>query len=314
VNSKSVVTLGAVLAATLCASLSHAQTVARTYTDSRGTKVNFPLGDASFADEIVDFKIGAPPPSAATGGRWSDPRLALSPPDYIDENTDRRKPTAVTLGCGGTLIIRLADNALVDVPGPDLYVFEVGPAIEATSLSISPDGRVWTPVGNIGGGTAQVDVSKAVVPGELYRYVRLTDLKTSCGGDFPGADIDAVGAIGSAVDLALDALVLFESGQSILRPQAHTALNEVATRISSFPGAAVTIQGHTDNLGGADYNMKLSRARADAVSAFLQSLPALKGRVITAAGFGATRPIASNDTEEGRGKNRRVQIAIVPRN
>jgi outer membrane protein OmpA-like peptidoglycan-associated protein len=157
-------------------------------------------------------------------------------------------------------------------------------------------------------------VSKAVVPGELYRYVRLTDLKTSCGGDFPGADIDAVGAIGSAVDLALDALVLFESGQSILRPQAHTALNEVATRISSFPGAAVTIQGHTDNLGGADYNMKLSRARADAVSAFLQSLPALKGRVITAAGFGATRPIASNDTEEGRGKNRRVQIAIVPRN
>jgi outer membrane protein OmpA-like peptidoglycan-associated protein len=95
-----------------------------------------------------------------------------------------------------------------------------------------------------------------------------------------------------------------------LRPQAQAALLEAAKRLAAFGNAAVTVEGHTDNVGAADYNMKLSQARADAVRSFLLSRPELSGRAVTAKGFGATKPIAPNTSEEGRQKNRRVELVI----
>ncbi|MDP2325700.1 MAG: OmpA family protein, partial [Gammaproteobacteria bacterium] len=115
---------------------------------------------------------------------------------------------------------------------------------------------------------------------------------------------------GAAVTIAFDASVLFEFGKSELLPQAQAALLDAAGRIATFKGAAVTIEGHTDNVGAADYNARLSQARAEAVRTFLVSRPELKGRAITAQGFGATRPAAGNITEEDRQKNRRVEIVI----
>lgn len=285
-----------------------AQGVGKTYVDSRGKKIVFPLGDASFADEIVSFGIGRPAPPDR---RWADPKVALGSPNY-DAKNDARHPADVVLGCGGTLVVRFVDNALVDVPGPDLYVFEVGPRIEAMHLAISLDGMLWTEVGDISGGTAEVDIAKVAKAGERYRYVRVTDLKTGCGGEYPGADIDAVGAIGSALAISFDASVLFGFDQFKLLPQAQSALLDAATRVAGFAGAAVTVEGHTDNVGPNDYNMKLSQARADAVRTFLLSRPELNGRVITAKGFGAAKPVAPNSSDEGRQKNRRVEIVINP--
>jgi outer membrane protein OmpA-like peptidoglycan-associated protein len=207
-------------------------------------------------------------------------------------------------------VVRFGDNAVVDVAGPDLYVFEVGPAIEPMRLAVSADGRTWIDVGDIAGGTAEIDIARVATPGTRYHYARVTDLKRSCGGQYPGADIDAIGAIGAAVTIAIDASVLFEFGKSELRPQAQAALLDAAGRIATFKGAAVTVEGHTDNVGAADYNARLSQARAEAVRTLLVSRPELKGRAITAKGFGATRPASGNATEEDRQKNRRVEIVI----
>src|SRR5256885_9063945 len=85
------------------------------YKDSRGHVVHFPLGDRSFADEVVSYNMGSPGPKPANA---RDPQTALGAPDY----DSKRRANSVTLGCGGTLILRFKDNALVDVPGPDLYV------------------------------------------------------------------------------------------------------------------------------------------------------------------------------------------------
>jgi OmpA-OmpF porin, OOP family len=286
-----------------------AQGVGRTYIDSRGKKIVFPLGDASFADEVVSFETGRPAPPDK---RWADAKVALDSPNYDAKRVDARSPKNVVLGCGGMLVVRFVDNALVDVPGPDLYVFEVGPAIEAMRLAISLDGVIWTEVGKISGGTAEIDIAKVAKPGERYRYVRVTDLKSGCGGQYPGADIDAIGAIGSALAISFDASVLFEFDKFNLLPQAQSALVDAATRVAHFAGAAVTIEGHTDNVGAAEYNMKLSQARAESVRAFLLSRPELAGRVITAKGFGASKPVASNSNDDGRRKNRRVEIVINP--
>jgi outer membrane protein OmpA-like peptidoglycan-associated protein len=196
------------------------------------------------------------------------------------------------------------------VPGPDLYVFEVGPAIEPTDLAISTDGATWTPVGRISGGTATVDIAKVAKPDDVFRYVKVTDLKRACGGPYPGADIDAIGAIGSAITLSFDASVLFESDKSVLRPAAQAALAEAATRLASIGPASVSVDGHTDDVGRDAYNQRLSKARADAVRTFLQSRPGLGQLTITTRGLGATRPLVPNDSDDSRQKNRRVEIVI----
>src|SRR5205809_666968 len=88
-----------------------------------------------------------------------------------------------------------------------LFVFEVGPAVEPTKLEISRDGATWIDVGKISGGTAEIDIAKFVAPGDSFTYLRLTDLKEDCGGRWPGADIDAVGAIGGALHISLQSSV-----------------------------------------------------------------------------------------------------------
>ena len=86
----------------------------------------------------------------------------------------------MVLGCAGSLVVRFADNVLVDVAGPDLFVFEVGSAVEPMRLAISQDGTTWTEVGDISGGTAAIDIAKTAKPGDRYRFVRVTDLKRAC--------------------------------------------------------------------------------------------------------------------------------------
>ncbi len=203
----------------------------KVYRDARGHATRFPLGDLSFADEVVSFKEGSPAARAASARK---PEEALGPPNY---NSKKRDQNFVTLGCGGSLTLRFTNNALVDVPGPDLYVFEVGPDIEATRLSISRDGKSWIDVGEISGGTAQVDIEKFVQPGDSFTYVRLTDLKSSCATGFPGADIDAVAAIGGALHISLKASVLFDTNESKLKPQARDELHNAAAQIRSMPDA-----------------------------------------------------------------------------
>lgn len=152
------------------------------YSDGHRGKVYLPMGDISFADEVVSFIEG-------------DPAYKDEAPWHALERPDR---AATILGCGGVLTLQFIDNALRDIEGTDLYVFEVGPDVEPTFLSISKDGEEWIEIGKISGGRADIDISEFVVPGDLFHYVRLRDGKKSdCGGQYPGADIDAVGAIGS---------------------------------------------------------------------------------------------------------------------
>ena len=76
--------------------------------------------------------------------------------------------------------------------------------------------------------------------------------------------------------------------------------------------AKVVIEGHTDSAGSAEYNQGLSEARAAAERRYLASREGLPAAVIESHGYGKSRPIASNDVEEGRQKNRRVEIIVTP--
>jgi outer membrane protein OmpA-like peptidoglycan-associated protein len=103
--------------------------------------------------------------------------------------------------------------------------------------------------------------------------------------------------------------VLFDTSQADLKAGAAPTLNRVAQFLHENAQTRVLIEGYTDSRGSADYNQDLSRRRAGAVSTALEIRGAAPGRIITT-GRGETLPVASNDTAEGRQRNRRVEIVF----
>jgi len=272
------------------------------YSDGSRGEVIFPQGPRSFADEVVSFDVGSPD----AGEVSKRPQDTLGPPDYSATSDTNY----LTLGCAGTLVLAFTDNSLVDTPGPDLHVFEIGPQVEATGLAISEDGVNWIRVGKIEGGKSAVDIAAFARPAATYRYVKLVDLKQSCQ-DYPGADIDAVGAIGSARTITLDSAVLFDTGQYVLKEAATSALSDVAEELTLLSTTEIVVAGHTDNVGSESDNLLLAQNRAAAVAKYLSMRPGLEGLDVATQSFGETRPIATNETEEGRQRNRRVEITLL---
>lgn len=116
-----------------------------------------------------------------------------------------------------------------------------------------------------------------------------------------------------AIHVKLGAEVLFDTGKFALRPSARQSLDELAVLMKGYPGLPVVIEGHTDSVGSDVSNQQLSENRAKAVRTWLITRGGLPAGCVTAAGFGETRPVAGNDTTEGRQLNRRVEIRIQKR-
>jgi len=102
----------------------------------------------------------------------------------------------------------------------------------------------------------------------------------------------------------------FETGKWVIRSSSYKSLDDLVALLKKKPTFKLLIDGHTDNVGSAASNMRLSKNRADAVKTYLVNKGIDPAR-ITAKGYGLTRPIASNKTAEGRQKNRRVEFTIV---
>ena len=104
--------------------------------------------------------------------------------------------------------------------------------------------------------------------------------------------------------------VLFESGETNLRDEAMASLVEVVDLLQSEPDKDIRIEGHSDSTGDSETNLRISAQRANAVLDALVSLGVDPGR-FTSAGMGEDFPIASNDSEEGRRQNRRVDVILL---
>ncbi len=103
--------------------------------------------------------------------------------------------------------------------------------------------------------------------------------------------------------------VLFDTAKFSLRPLAREKLAKVAGIVSGHPGLRLDVEGHTDSVGGDDYNQNLSEQRGETVRAYLTQ-QGMAVSSVTAKGFGETQPIASNNTAKGRQENRRVELVI----
>jgi len=102
--------------------------------------------------------------------------------------------------------------------------------------------------------------------------------------------------------------IYFDFNKSDVKPESEPSLSEIAKLLTGTPNLKVFIVGHTDNVGGVDYNMKLSQARADAVVKALTTKYKVNPQSLKAYGVGQLAPVAPNKTEDGRAKNRRVEL------
>jgi|SRR5690625_1881554 len=281
------------------------------YKSGDNKEIYVPLGRIAFADSVVEFKRGNP----AAREPFDDEKNGLGEPDFTTYIT--KEPKYVSIGCGGQYTVKFKKVGFIDIEGPDLVFFEVGPTIEPFKVEISTDGKKWLQMGaQVDGGQATLDIGRFVRqtdPPTIYHYIRLTDLKRSCGGPTPGADIDAIGAIGAVIKLSLDAKVLFDYDQFSIRDQAKEALDELIGYLKEIPKAEIQIHGHTDADGSHEYNLALGQNRAESVRNYIQSNLLVQGDFIfTLKSFGKTKPVKDNKTSEGMQQNRRVEIIVFP--
>lgn len=138
----------------------------------------------------------------------------------------------------------------------------------------------------------------------------IADEMDKCPNTPKGVDVDETGCptvINEIKVLAKN--IYFETSSDVLKSESNSSLDKVALIMTKNPNANLSIEGHTDNTGSTVGNLDLSKNRAASVKNYLLSKGIDASRIITN-GYGEARPIASNDTEEGRALNRRVELII----
>jgi hypothetical protein len=169
--------------------------------------VTFPQGDLAFADRVVDYMA-----ASCVRDAYDDPEEALGPPDACSsgcEGCDGCDTNAVSLGFRlsvldhrGYLIIEFVDNILIDVVGPDLFVYITNN--NPARVEISSNGFNYIFVGETVGYPGAIDIGPYVGEGTEFRFVRLSDVPADEDhSECPGPSIDAIGAMGPAVQLAV---------------------------------------------------------------------------------------------------------------
>ena len=189
---------------------------------------------------------------------------------------------------GPLQIIRNHQNAISKIGGTVLYEDQ-----RYTWLKVVKDGKeIWAQVDTAWNkGTYMLTIiekkamTQEVVAGaELFK----SGLNTTGHVEVPG--------------------IFFDTGKSEIKPESEASIAEIAKLLKADPNLKVYVVGHTDNVASLDLNIKLSRARAEAVAQALVSKHGIAASRLNGQGAGPLLPVASNDNEEGRAKNRRVEL------
>lgn len=163
-------------------------------------------------------------------------------------------------------------------------------------------------IGNQSGNNRTGAVAGAVVGGAIGAAIgHRMDQQQKELQQIPGVEVTRPSEGEIAVQLTND--ILFDTNSSSLRSQSRSTLSDLAANFRRYPDETITVEGHTDNVGESSYNQSLSERRAYSVRDYLvqQGVP---GSVVSAYGYGESRPKGSNNSPEGRQLNRRVEIRI----
>ena len=159
--------------------------------------------------------------------------------------------------------------------------------------------------------TALGAIIGAVVGGVAGGYIgdRMDRQAERIEQEIPGAEVTRVG---EGINVVFDegSGVYFDTNKYNINAASATTLNKLAGIFQEYPNTNILVEGHTDNTGADDYNMTLSKQRAQSVTSYLSTKGVSSGR-FTTNWYGENQPKYDNNTVEGRAKNRRVELAIV---
>ncbi len=163
-------------------------------------------------------------------------------------------------------------------------------------------------IGNNTGSTARGAIIGAIVGGAAGVIIgnqmdqQAKELKLA----IPGATVERVG---EGINITFASGLLFDTDSDVIKPGSQNNLHNLVESITKWPNTALLVVGHTDSQGTTSYNQTLSQKRADAASLYLQQQNVNANR-IRAVGRGELEPVSSNDSESGRSRNRRIEVAI----
>ena len=193
-----------------------------------------------------------------------------------DPNTGERKVSRTAIGAGGGALAGLLLGSIIG--GPTARIIGAG-------------------IGGVAGGAIGYTMDK-----------QIKELKESTAGS--GVDVTETDN-GQAILVNLPDGVTFDVDSSALKPEFRATLDAIANSLRQYPNSLVDVYGHTDSTGSDQYNQALSVRRSSTVANYLVMRGVSASRV-RSQGYGESMPIASNETIEGRARNRRVEIKIVP--
>ncbi|HEV7389023.1 MAG TPA: OmpA family protein [Gemmatimonadaceae bacterium] len=163
-------------------------------------------------------------------------------------------------------------------------------------------------IGHATGSTARGAIIGAVVGGAAGAVIghQMDQQAKELEQKIPGATVSRVG---EGIAVSFPSGILFPFNSTEILPDGRSNLQQLASSLKEYPNSDILIVGHADSVGTDAYNLDLSQRRAQAGSAYLQTLAVPASR-LHAVGKGESEPIQSNDTDAGRAQNRRVEVAI----
>ncbi|WP_242131107.1 OmpA family protein [Aestuariivivens marinum] len=172
-------------------------------------------------------------------------------------------------------------------------------AIIGNNVGKGGNGELGAVIGGVVGGTAGV-----LIGAKMDKQAQKIE------EEIPGAQVERVDD-GIVVTFDEGSGVYFDTNKYNINSASQTTLNKLTGVFKEFPDTNILVVGHTDSTGDADYNMTLSKNRAYAVTNYFKNNGVSSDRLVTN-WFGETQPMHDNATVEGRAKNRRVNVAILP--
>jgi len=181
-------------------------------------------------------------------------------------------------------------------------------AEKGAAIGAGAGGVIGAAIGNKAGNTAVGAILGAAVGGTAGAFIGdyMDKQAAELQKELENARVER---IGEGIKVTFDSGILFDFDKSTLRPASQEQIRKFADALKKYEDTDVLIAGHTDATGSDDYNLMLSRRRAESVANYLESLGVSQTR-FTIMGFGEAQPVASNDTAEGQQLNRRVEVAI----
>lgn len=204
---------------------------------------------------------------------------------------------------------RLAINILVvTLATASLSCSNMSNTKKGAGIGAATGGAIGAVIGHQSGNTAVGAIIGAAVGGAAGAYIGnyMDKQAAEMEKDLEGARIERVG---EGIKITFASGLLFDVNKAELKQASRENLTNLAQILNKYPDTNILIEGHADATGTEEWNLELSKLRAQSVSNYLAGQQVMEQR-FTTMGYGESQPIATNDTKEGRAANRRVEVAI----